>query len=189
MRCGRRSSRRAGSLGPFSPRPHGFSGYSGARATDTMKTASEDRMRPGAEREEAMITQPVMLAAPGRARRVLGTVSARTGIRVRECNAIAGEPLWVISGTGGPLCRSRCTRPPVPEIASSVVRHRTRDSRLRAGSGRMRQAAALSMDGRRSAARPPRVRSRRTCGSCLTSWCTSMRNRRAGRLAADPTLP
>ena len=52
-----------------------------------------------------MTTQPVMLQPGVSHARVLGTVSSGTRDRVRECNAIAGDSLWVISRTGGPLCR------------------------------------------------------------------------------------
>ena len=70
-----------------------------------MGTANEDRIGPGLNRE-AMTTQPVMLEP--RAARVAfwERFQRELEMRVRECNAIAGEPLWVVSGTGGPLCRS-----------------------------------------------------------------------------------
>ena len=52
-----------------------------------------------------MTTQPVMLE-PRAARAAFWEGFQRElEFRVRECNAIAGEPLWVISGTGGPLGR------------------------------------------------------------------------------------
>src|SRR6476659_548091 len=59
---------------------------------------------PGLSRGD-MTTQPVMLEP--RAARVAfwERFQRELEICVRECNAIAGEPLWVISGTGGPLCR------------------------------------------------------------------------------------
>jgi len=52
-----------------------------------------------------MATQPVILQP--RAARVAfwERFQRELEICVRECNAIAGEPLWVISGTGGLLCR------------------------------------------------------------------------------------
>jgi hypothetical protein len=54
-----------------------------------------------------MTTQPVMLEP--RAARVAfwAQFQRELEIRVRECNAIAGEPLWVISGTGEALGRVR----------------------------------------------------------------------------------
>ena len=61
-------------------------------------------MRPGAE-EEVMTTQPVMLQ-PRVARAAFWERFQReVEIRERECNAIADEPLWVVSGTGGPVFR------------------------------------------------------------------------------------
>jgi hypothetical protein len=90
----------------FCGAPHAFSGYCRGRLNGTMGTASEDRERPGAE-EEVMATQPVMLEP--RVARVAfwERFQHEMEFRVRECNAIAGEPLWVISGTGGSPVRFR----------------------------------------------------------------------------------
>jgi hypothetical protein len=50
-------------------------------------------------------TQPVMLQ-PRVARAAFWERFQReVELRVRECNAIAGEPLWVVSGTGEPFGR------------------------------------------------------------------------------------
>ena len=61
-------------------------------------------MRPGAE-EEVMTTQPVMLQPRDARAAFWERFQREVEIRVRECNAIADEPLWVVSGTGGPVCR------------------------------------------------------------------------------------
>jgi hypothetical protein len=52
-----------------------------------------------------MTTQPVILQP--RAVRVAfwDRFHRELELRVQECNAIAGEPLWVITGTAGPLRR------------------------------------------------------------------------------------
>jgi hypothetical protein len=52
-----------------------------------------------------MTTQPVMLQ-PRAARAAFWEQFQReVEIRVRECNTLADEPLWVVSGAGGPLRR------------------------------------------------------------------------------------
>jgi hypothetical protein len=61
-----------------------------------------------------MTTQPVMLEPRVARAAFWDRFQRELEIRVRECNLVAGEPLWVISGTGGPLGRFRvhsATRP------------------------------------------------------------------------------
>src|SRR5436190_19088843 len=62
----------------------------------------------------AMTTQPVILQPRAASVAFWERFQRELEIRVRECNAIAGEPIWVISGTGGPLGRlivESATRP------------------------------------------------------------------------------
>ena len=50
-----------------------------------------------------MTTQPVMLEPRAARAAFWDRFGRELEARVRECNAVAGEPLWVTSRTGGPL--------------------------------------------------------------------------------------
>ena len=61
-----------------------------------------------------MTTQPVMLQPRAACAAFWERFQSEVELRVRECNAIAGEPLWVMSGMSAPIRRltvASATRP------------------------------------------------------------------------------